>query len=114
MSAPLLLSSGTGTAAPRPEREPALVHRQGTRRNATFRLHGVVLRVTTSPDYARQDQGEIGATGFEPATFRPPAGCATRLRHAPALAQCKGANCHRRRTAKRRGALRLILSTAPE
>ena len=25
----------------------------------------------------------IGATGFEPATFRPPAGCATRLRHAP-------------------------------
>src|SRR4051794_3627383 len=27
----------------------------------------------------------IGATGFEPATFRPPAGCATRLRHAPWL-----------------------------
>ena len=26
---------------------------------------------------------EIGATGFEPATFRPPAECATRLRHAP-------------------------------
>src|SRR3954470_19114722 len=25
----------------------------------------------------------VGATGFEPATFRPPAGCATRLRHAP-------------------------------
>ena len=25
----------------------------------------------------------IGATGFEPATFRPPAECATRLRHAP-------------------------------
>ena len=26
---------------------------------------------------------KVGATGFEPATFRPPAGCATRLRHAP-------------------------------
>ena len=25
----------------------------------------------------------IGATGFEPATARPPAECATRLRHAP-------------------------------
>jgi hypothetical protein len=27
----------------------------------------------------------IGATGFEPATARPPAECATRLRHAPWL-----------------------------
>src|SRR4051794_5527795 len=27
----------------------------------------------------------VGATGFEPATFRPPAECATRLRHAPWL-----------------------------
>src|ERR1043165_8292560 len=26
---------------------------------------------------------EIGETGFEPATARPPAGCATRLRHSP-------------------------------
>src|SRR4051812_35467142 len=26
---------------------------------------------------------EVGATGFEPATARPPAECATRLRHAP-------------------------------
>src|SRR5436305_9214204 len=25
----------------------------------------------------------VGAVGFEPTTFRPPAGCATRLRHAP-------------------------------
>ena len=25
----------------------------------------------------------VGATGFEPATFRPPAECATKLRHAP-------------------------------
>lgn len=31
----------------------------------------------------------IGETGFEPATARPPAGCATRLRHSPwGLAFC--------------------------
>ena len=32
-----------------------------------------------------RDSGQhlVGATGFEPATFRPPAECATRLRHAP-------------------------------
>src|SRR5204862_7623315 len=28
---------------------------------------------------------EIGETGFEPATARPPAGCATRLRHSPCV-----------------------------
>src|SRR6202043_1357209 len=28
----------------------------------------------------------VGETGFEPATARPPAGCATRLRHSPRLA----------------------------
>ena len=28
-------------------------------------------------------RGMVGATGFEPATARPPAVCATRLRHAP-------------------------------
>ena len=27
----------------------------------------------------------VGTTGFEPATARPPAGCATRLRHVPKL-----------------------------
>ncbi len=27
--------------------------------------------------------GQIGETGFEPATARPPAECATRLRHSP-------------------------------
>src|SRR4051812_36753513 len=26
---------------------------------------------------------QVGETGFEPATARPPAGCATRLRHSP-------------------------------
>src|SRR4029453_12245268 len=29
----------------------------------------------------------IGETGFEPATARPPAGCATRLRHSPWLSR---------------------------
>src|SRR3954451_20714972 len=46
---------------------------------------GVVLRLMARTDYLRLDRDEVGATGFEPATFRPPAGCATRLRHAPAL-----------------------------
>ena len=31
----------------------------------------------------RNSRWLVGATGFEPATFRPPAECATRLRHAP-------------------------------
>src|ERR1017187_4248800 len=30
-----------------------------------------------------QDFSLVGETGFEPATARPPAGCATRLRHSP-------------------------------
>src|SRR3954447_12215990 len=29
----------------------------------------------------------VGETGFEPATARPPAGCATRLRHSPCVLQ---------------------------
>jgi hypothetical protein len=28
-------------------------------------------------------QNKVGTAGFEPATFRPPAGCATKLRHVP-------------------------------
>src|SRR3954454_18272990 len=28
-------------------------------------------------------RSKVGETGFEPATARPPAGCATRLRHSP-------------------------------
>jgi hypothetical protein len=31
--------------------------------------------------------GQVGATGFEPATFRSQSGCATKLRHAPARAE---------------------------
>jgi hypothetical protein len=51
-----------------------------------------ILRPRVPPDEmnakgtVRSDAGfrsNIGATGFEPATFRPPAECATRLRHAP-------------------------------
>ncbi len=33
--------------------------------------------------FAKALQTDIGETGFEPATARPPAGCATRLRHSP-------------------------------
>src|SRR4051812_20363393 len=29
----------------------------------------------------------VGETGFEPATARPPAGCATRLRHSPYVSE---------------------------
>ncbi len=36
----------------------------------------------------------VGATGFEPATARPPAECATRLRHAPAPGKSTR-RCHR-------------------
>jgi hypothetical protein len=38
-------------------------------------------RTTKAPGY--QGFRVIGETGFEPATARPPAGCATRLRHSP-------------------------------
>jgi hypothetical protein len=41
---------------------------------ASTHLHGVDRSVQALP---------IGETGFEPATARPPAGCATRLRHSP-------------------------------
>lgn len=40
-----------------------------------------VVRPAKSPDL--QGFFSIGETGFEPATARPPAGCATRLRHSP-------------------------------
>ena len=46
---------------------------------------GVRKRVDpgTQKGPALQGLSEIGETGFEPATARPPAGCATRLRHSP-------------------------------
>jgi hypothetical protein len=42
---------------------------------------GQPLRLMPKPA-SKAGFGGIGATGFEPATFRPPAECATRLRHA--------------------------------
>jgi hypothetical protein len=39
----------------------------------TFAISKVVIAGTS----------RIGETGFEPAAARPPAGCATRLRHSP-------------------------------
>jgi hypothetical protein len=55
------------------------------------RPSGAVVRRNPAPRLAGMRAGSsrcipaglIGATGFEPATFRPPAECATRLRHAP-------------------------------
>src|SRR3978361_626608 len=35
------------------------------------------------------DNERIGETGFEPATARPPAGCATSLRHSPLPASAR-------------------------
>src|SRR5215203_4857108 len=35
----------------------------------------------------KQTFSVVGETGFEPATARPPAGCATRLRHSPWLSR---------------------------
>src|SRR5215217_3079481 len=35
----------------------------------------------------KQTFSEVGETGFKPATARPPAGCATRLRHSPWLSR---------------------------
>src|SRR5205085_10159142 len=49
-----------------------------------------------SPQHPRMLPCLIGATGFEPATARPPAECATRLRHAPWSIRILG-ECYRRR-----------------
>jgi hypothetical protein len=42
-----------------------------------------MLGVRALPRAETHSLTSVGATGFEPATFRPPAECATRLRHAP-------------------------------
>src|SRR5437588_5981599 len=58
---------------------------------------------TSKPRYSRGFP-LVGETGFEPATARPPAGCATRLRHSPWSASfyggrraTGGSRCVRRR-----------------
>jgi site-specific DNA recombinase len=42
-------------------------------------------RAGSSNGHGSKERLLVGETGFEPATFRPPAGCATRLRHSPGL-----------------------------
>ena len=49
---------------------------------------GATGRTAASSGGGSNEALTVGATGFEPATFRPPAGCATRLRHAPWPGQC--------------------------
>src|SRR5439155_5125641 len=57
--------------------------RRCTRR---VRTCGGRQRAARSPSTSPQiGLSQIGETGFEPATARPPAGCATRLRHSPLL-----------------------------
>ena len=52
------------------------------------------------------NHNSIGETGFEPATARPPAGCATRLRHSPWCSSIL-----RTKTATHRAALWIVLGT---
>ena len=48
------------------------------------RLEGNATEETAASSGGGSNEAlKVGATGFEPATFRPPAECATRLRHAP-------------------------------
>ena len=46
-------------------------------------MHGLWEAARTNRARSRSGLSRVGATGFEPATVRPPAECATRLRHAP-------------------------------
>ena len=55
--------------------------RQACLGQTRFRTNNRLNRATASPPVAGIPT--IGARGFEPPTARPPAGCATRLRHAP-------------------------------
>jgi hypothetical protein len=48
---------------------------------------GAAGRTAASSGGGSNEALTVGATGFEPATFRPPAECATRLRHAPGRAE---------------------------
>ena len=58
-------------------------------------LFAVARRKTRAPVRTRvmlfAGLSSVGETGFEPATARPPAGCATRLRHSPWLCQSERA-----------------------
>ena len=53
-----------------------------------FLFHRCSIADRAGPPHADENRrfagpSSIGETGFEPATARPPAGCATRLRHSP-------------------------------
>jgi hypothetical protein len=56
----------------------------------------------------------VGATGFEPATFRPPVECATRLRHAPRSAQSTAGSVRSDRRAGTRNRTQPTESGRPE
>ncbi len=61
-------------------------------------MDSVLTTFSTSKLAHLQAFPTIGETGFEPATARPPAGCATRLRHSPWLAQAGDGNRTRPRS----------------
>ena len=63
---------------------PSVVHLY----DAGINVPRLFRRESESPAFA--GLSEVGATGFEPATFRPPAECATRLRHAPGVLRIAG------------------------
>jgi hypothetical protein len=55
-------------------------------RGTAFQRTGSRSRFDSVCNPTRGSQGKIGATGFEPATFRPPAECATSVRGCRGLA----------------------------
>lgn len=80
--------------------DPALPTRLGSpgrRRHSTARV-----RSAHSVGRGSNKEVLVGATGFEPATFRPPVECATRLRHAPSVSN-HAARAARARAGRARG-----------
>ena len=74
--------------------DPNLPHRlgsgprsRGMRRETCTTSRVAAPRAAISDGPGSNEPLLVGATGFEPATARPPAECATRLRHAPSAAR---------------------------
>src|SRR5579884_2815181 len=65
---------------PEPRKTPSQSSRNGTQRVHTAAREDEITQPKTPPE---RGFPAVGETGFEPATARPPAGCATRLRHSP-------------------------------
>src|SRR5579884_2062324 len=65
---------------PEPRKTPSQSSRNGTQRVHTAAREDEITQPKTPPE---RGFPLVGETGFEPATARPPAGCATRLRHSP-------------------------------